>query len=187
MKEKKSVEEAMAASLKELLGTKPLDKITIQELADGAGVIRATFYNHFRDKYDLVQWILRTELFDPARPLLEIGLYRESVILIFRNIEKDKDFYSRLAAHVSEDLRQIVKRELYLLLYDFFETEATGKRAHAEFLDPQYLASYYANSVEFVIMEWMRLGMPCPPEEMAEIYDYIATRSLTEVLKELRS
>ena len=187
MKEKKSVEEALAASLKELVAKKALDKITIRELADGAGVIRATFYNHFRDKYDLVEWILREELFSPVRPLLDEGLYRQSVLLIFKNIERDRAFYARLASHMSEELRQIVRRELYTLLYDLFETADTGRHAHAEFLDPHYLASYYSNSIEFVIMEWMRLDMPASPEEMAEIYDYIATRSLMGILEELRS
>ena len=43
----------LAESLKELSENRPIDKITIKEITDKAGVIRPTFYNHFQDKYEL--------------------------------------------------------------------------------------------------------------------------------------
>ena len=49
---KKDIEKALAHSLKELVVRMPFEKITIKQIADGAGVIRVTFYNHFQDKYD---------------------------------------------------------------------------------------------------------------------------------------
>ena len=33
-----------------------MDKITIQEIVDNCGYSPATFYRHFRDKYDLIAW-----------------------------------------------------------------------------------------------------------------------------------
>jgi len=47
----------LAASLKELAQFKPVDKITIRELTKNCGLTPPTFYNHFRDKYDLAAWI----------------------------------------------------------------------------------------------------------------------------------
>ena len=49
---------ALVASLKELLAEKPLDKITVTDLTEHCGVNRMTFYYHFKDIYDLVDWIL---------------------------------------------------------------------------------------------------------------------------------
>ena len=37
----------LADSLKELARIHPIEKITIREITDKAGVIRPTFYNHF--------------------------------------------------------------------------------------------------------------------------------------------
>jgi len=45
-------------SLRELLGKTTWDDITIQALCDGAGVSRATFYNHFKHKEDLLDSLL---------------------------------------------------------------------------------------------------------------------------------
>ena len=47
---------ALEASLKNLLLQKPLNKITIADIADDCGINRMTFYYHFKDIYDLVEW-----------------------------------------------------------------------------------------------------------------------------------
>lgn len=48
---------ALEASLKELLRTKPIDRITINDLTEHCGISRMTFYYHFKDIYDLVEWV----------------------------------------------------------------------------------------------------------------------------------
>ena len=40
---------ALEASLKKLLLQKPLDKITINDIAEDCGISRMTFYYHFKD------------------------------------------------------------------------------------------------------------------------------------------
>ena len=54
MEDKRDIEKALARSLKKLVISNPFEKITIKQIADGAGVIRVTFYNHVQDKYDLL-------------------------------------------------------------------------------------------------------------------------------------
>ena len=49
---------ALEASLKKLLLQKPLNKITINDITEDCGVNRMTFYYHFKDIYDLVDWIM---------------------------------------------------------------------------------------------------------------------------------
>lgn len=48
---------ALKASLEKLLAKKPLDKITINDLTSDCGISRMTFYYHFKDIYDLVEWV----------------------------------------------------------------------------------------------------------------------------------
>ena len=47
---------ALAASLIKLLSQKPLDKVTVKDIIEDCGVNRQTFYYHFKDIYDLVEW-----------------------------------------------------------------------------------------------------------------------------------
>ena len=56
------VDQMLADSLKELALSRSLEKITIKEITDKAGVIRPTFYNHCQDKYELLEWIINKDL-----------------------------------------------------------------------------------------------------------------------------
>lgn len=47
---------ALETSLKNLLLKKPVNKITINDITEDCGVNRATFYYHFKDIYDLIEW-----------------------------------------------------------------------------------------------------------------------------------
>ena len=57
---KSAIDTLLAESFKELALKQPIEKITIKEITDKAGVIRPTFYNHFQDKYELLEWIIDT-------------------------------------------------------------------------------------------------------------------------------
>ena len=48
---------ALEQSLKNLLLKKPLTKITISDITADCGMNRMTFYYHFKDIYDLVEWV----------------------------------------------------------------------------------------------------------------------------------
>ena len=48
---------ALAQAIKELMNEKPLVKISIADIVDRCQMNRQSFYYHFRDKYDLVNWI----------------------------------------------------------------------------------------------------------------------------------
>ncbi len=41
----------------EFYETRPIEKITVKEITERAGYSRATFYNYFKDPYDLMQYI----------------------------------------------------------------------------------------------------------------------------------
>ena len=60
--EKQTTKELLAESLKDLSQTKSVDKITIKELTKNCGLTSPTFYNHFRDKYELMAWIYNQEV-----------------------------------------------------------------------------------------------------------------------------
>lgn len=79
MSGKNVTDSLLAESFKELALRHPIEKITVKEITDKAGVIRPTFYNHFQDKYELLEWIIRTELLEPVRPLIENRMMNEAL------------------------------------------------------------------------------------------------------------
>lgn len=53
---------ALADALKSLMSEMPFDKITVTQICDRCSMNRKSFYYHFKDKYDLVNWIFDTEI-----------------------------------------------------------------------------------------------------------------------------
>ncbi len=49
---------AIAVSLKDLMKKKSLAKITVSDIVKNCNLNRQTFYYHFKDKYDLLHWII---------------------------------------------------------------------------------------------------------------------------------
>lgn len=52
---------ALASAMKELMEQRPFSKINVGDICSVCGLNRKSFYYHFRDKYDLVNWIFQTE------------------------------------------------------------------------------------------------------------------------------
>ena len=61
MPEANQTKKAFGDALKELLKTQPFEKVTVSSICEQANMKRTSFYYHFLDKYDLVNWIFDTE------------------------------------------------------------------------------------------------------------------------------
>ena len=84
---------ALEASLKNLLAKKPLDKITINDIAEDCGISRMTFYYHFKDIYDLVEWSCveeasRNVYHSVSREQIELFLYQVTYDLLIAVVEE---------------------------------------------------------------------------------------------------
>ena len=58
---------ALSAALKELMNEQPFVKISVGDICERCEMNRKSFYYHFKDKYDLVNWIFDTEFVAFAR------------------------------------------------------------------------------------------------------------------------
>lgn len=186
MESKTNVDQKLADSFKRLVSKMPVEKITIKDITDGAGVIRPTFYNHFQDKYALLEWIVKREILESVVPQLQRGHLENGLVLIFTNALRSKDFYVRAARLEGQNsFESIVFKCIRELLYDHISTRCGNREFTHRWLTPELVAEYYAQSMTFVVMTWIHRDMSVSPEEMATVYQYIIHRSMDEVLNEM--
>ena len=181
-----AVDTLLAESLKELAEKHPIEKITIKEITDKAGVIRPTFYNHFQDKYELLEWIIMTQLLEPLGPLIQNGMVDEALVLLFSSLEKEKNFYmkaSRLDGQNS--FESIVKHCIKKVMIEVLESNATGKKSSCPWMDLELIAEYHAQSMCFLVIKWIKTEMAVSPKEMADTYNYMICHSIEDILKEI--
>ena len=55
------VKGAVAAAFLEMAARKDVDKITVKDLVEACGISRQTFYYHFRDIMDVLEWSIQRE------------------------------------------------------------------------------------------------------------------------------
>lgn len=85
---------ALAAALKSCMQDEPLDKISIGEICAKCGLNRKSFYYHFRDKYELVNWIYETEINSKVHEALEAGSHTSEIaMMICTYLFENRVFY----------------------------------------------------------------------------------------------
>ncbi len=89
----RKVKQRLANSIKKLMEHSSLERITVKNIVQDAGVTRQTFYRHFQDKYDLVNWyfdVLVRRCFEKMGVTLTL---REGLILKFDFIRREAVFF----------------------------------------------------------------------------------------------
>lgn len=166
----------IANSFKELMLKMPFEKITIKTITDNANIIRPTFYNHFHDKYELVEWILKTEIIDEVtRELLE-NSSRSAIFTLFDKFLEDKEYYQKafeiggqngfsdvLCNLITDMFASVISEEL-LLEYDFLTKEV--------------VARYYATGAVAVLKYEVFRSGDRRSEEICDGYRYLMQHSI---------
>ena len=62
MAEQNMTKTALAEALKDLMRKKPFARISVSDICESCGLNRKSFYYHFRDKYDLLNWIFYVDI-----------------------------------------------------------------------------------------------------------------------------
>lgn len=186
MRVKDSMEEILARSFIELAKKKPIEKITIKEITDGAGVIRSTFYNHFVDKYEMIEWIVKDRLLGSVGVLLENGMIREAIIVVGRNILHDREFYKAAAKLEGQNsFESIVEKSISDTFLEVFFRDPNAHNARNPWITPERIAGYFAHAMTYIFIMWIKADMIVSPEDMAEIYTYIEDKSLLDTVREM--
>ena len=99
---RKTAKEILAESFYEVSQTKGIDKITVKDITTNCGYSPATFYRHFRDKYDLIAWAYSRAVSDITdRVGIEGYTWSEAMLDSARLFLQEKNYLSNLLLHTS--------------------------------------------------------------------------------------
>lgn len=158
---------ALEASLKNLLLQKPLSKITINDIAEDCGISRMTFYYHFKDIYDLVEWAC---VEDAARALEGKKTYdtwQEGFLNIFRAVQDNKPFIMNVYRSVGrERVEYYLNPLIHSLLLDVVEEKSVGMAVSEE--DKNFIAYFYEYAFIGIVLSWINDNMRDEPAVIVE-------------------
>lgn len=186
MQHKTDIDKQLMQSFKQIALETPVSKITIKDITDGAGVIRATFYNHFQDKYDLIERIIRTEILDPMKPLLQNEMFDDALLIIFTNLLKEKEFYKKLSKMEGQNsFEDIVRSCIKDILLEVLLEKMGNKAIKQKWMTPDKIADYYSLSMTFIVVTWIQTDMTISPREVAQVYNYVISKSLKDIVEDM--
>lgn len=158
---------ALEASLKKLLLSKPLDKITISDLTTDCGISRMAFYYHFKDIYDLVEWACIEDAKKALQGKKTYDTWTEGLQQIFEAVFENKPFI--LNAYRSLD-RERIENFLFKLTHDLImgivEEQSQGIRLSNE--EKNFIADFYKYSFVGMMLDWIGRGMKDNGQKIVE-------------------
>jgi probable dihydroxyacetone kinase regulator len=150
-------EKALAASLKKLLTKKTLEKITVKDITDDCGVNRQTFYYHFHDVYDLVEWILTEEL-EELTGEIDAENWPERMRRIMDRMMEDKSFVMNTYYSLTRrQLDQFLQKFIHPLIEAQLDRAKSGDAVLPE--DKKFLADMATYALVGIMTEWIASGM----------------------------
>ncbi len=144
---------ALAASLQDLMKEVPFEKINVTRICEKCGMNRKSFYYHFRDKYDLVNWIFDTN-FTSILSSVADGHFRDDQWMFLEKIceyfYEYRDFYRKMLLvsgqnSLSEHFREFILPGLKVQL---------SQRAGGEGVD-DFTAGFFADAILLSIKRWL--------------------------------
>jgi AcrR family transcriptional regulator len=162
----------------DLLAIKPLNTITISEIAENAELDRRTFYRHFNSKEDVISFCIHeaSRRFEEDISETEIKSVHTDGDIITHNAFVAESFFTICVKH-KEMLLILHKQHLLHLLLDdltniFSEFHCKyhhldNSHRHGEDFD--YVMAYYAGGFWNLLAKWLSDECKKTPAEMASI------------------
>ncbi len=156
---KKLIEESMV----ELIQQKPIESISVSHIVQNCGLSRQTFYNHYVDKFDIVDTIYKEAIErvmeqHPSTEPLDLVLYGQ-----LEGIYLNQTFYRNAYCRRSDLTRFVeLNRDLYRRIILPRLKTPPGERE-------TFMVDFLADACAQRCAVWVSEGMTETPEQMCEL------------------
>ena len=176
-----TTEIALANSLKTLMVNKSINKITVKEVTDNCGITRRTFYNHFKDTYELLGWIYEHEVIDDIEKYYNMKEWKSATKIVLNytidNREMCLNTYNSLG-----------REHLERFLYNIFSGALRGiidditKDIRVEVSIKEESIRFYTLAIigEFIL--WLKEGLKEKPESIVNRIERMMVHTLPVIM-----
>lgn len=166
----------------ELLEQRPLDKISVVDVAEHCGINRNTFYYYYCDIYALIRELMETV----AAQMIAVGLSDRNWTEIARQVTCFMREHRRAVNHLfHSSQRELLEDHTYEVTYAVTESlvrrTADGLPVSEE--DLRTVTLYFTSALLGMISRWLRVGMKDDAEAAVERTGYLLEGTLRRMLE----
>lgn len=154
---------AIVNSFIKLLNEKPLDKITVKNIAEDCGINRNTFYYHFSDIRELTVYTIDSQIHSVSE--LDFNGYSwvdsfvEAAKFVIDNKKAVYNIYNSLNRETVENYLNTVA---FKVTDNFVSAKAVG--IDADKSDIELIKDFYMSALVGIICKWLENGMDKDPD-----------------------
>ncbi|MBQ9229105.1 MAG: TetR/AcrR family transcriptional regulator C-terminal domain-containing protein [Eubacterium sp.] len=172
----------MAAALKRLMVDNAFEKITVSEITDACQLHRQTFYYHFQDRYELLDWLLYNELIEPFVTDISLDNIYSHFYQLLDTMYRDKQFYQNALKINMSDLINYIsgvsKTQFTLVISQLRQEHDLLSSSEADMV----FGEFFGYGLAGVVLNWVQGGMEETPDKMA-----MKVRMISEMCKEIEA
>ena len=168
----KRTRELLVKAFNELVAEKGHSGLTVQEIAERATINRATFYAHFRDQYELFDYVISEAFREemrrrlPASPELSEENLKVLILTVCDYLEGLNTACSWSDRRFRPLIEARVQGELYELLLGWIEV--LQHKTNGKPTPPEVVASVVSWAIFGAGLQWSRNESPRSAEEIAD-------------------
>ena len=153
---------ALVEAFGKLIAKKPFSKITVSDITAECGVSRMTFYYHFNDIYDLLEWSLKTQLEKAIHGNYTYDTWQKGFLNVFYFAIERKSFVLNIFPQIEQ---KNMKKHLHSLAYKFTlgVIEDQYANTNTSEKDKRFIADTFAHAAIGVLISWVNNGMKEDP------------------------
>ena len=153
-----TTKKALAMSLKSLMEKKTLDKITVKDIVSGCSLNRQTFYYHFHDTYDLLQWLYTHETGTIIEKMRDPSDDIDGYTLIIGYIMNNKNFIINTCRSLKRDnLIVDLKSSIQPIVLEIINNNISGGEISSE--NAVAISDLFANAFIGLMLDWVNTDL----------------------------
>ena len=180
---------ALGNSLRKLMAEKPLNKITIADITKDCGCNRMTFYYHFQDIYELLEWSLGQDAGKVLEGKLTLAGWQDGLREVFTQLQENKALVMNIHRNAKRSVLENYLHNLAAEPLENFVREIAGAKLGAvgrgdggkggeaasvlDEEDAQFVVSFIEYGMLGLLRDWIDKGMKGDPEEIIARFDVL--------------
>ena len=173
--------EALASALRQMMTVKPIDKVTVKDIVEICGVNRQTFYYHFDNVDNLLEWVFEQDSDRVFPREVVYNHWMEDMMGYFDYLTSNSAFTLNVYNSSSRpEMLQYLKGRMRSCIRSFAEIVAEGKNIERQ--DFEFVIEFYANCAIGFISQWMEMNMQMPKEITRERILRVMDQSVENML-----
>lgn len=173
---------ALSQALKELMASIPFEKITINDVTQTAGVSRNTFYYHFSDINELLEWTFDNEIVKGLESYEDLDTWKNGLLSVLNYTEENRKFCLNTFHSINRDrleifLYNITYHMLVSIMDQSYNEKILSKQLKME------IADFYGRAIVAQVTHWLTTRLEEPKDILIERIEGVTKGTIELIIK----